>query len=216
MASFFKSEFADRDADSVGCFPGIDLLDQFLFVMIMTVNKPAKAAPKKQEQHDRVAFLLSQVGSRSAQEFARLLQPLGLVPPDAGILHFIARSNGISQQGLAQALNMHASRLVALIDDLELRGLVVREAHASDRRLYSLALTAEGEAILHRLRAVAEEHNRQMCTALTRSESAALHSLLSKIAEQQGLRAGVHPGYRTLGKKPGLQPRGSKAKPAGE
>jgi DNA-binding MarR family transcriptional regulator len=202
------------NAGTSACLPGIDLLDQFLFVMIMTVNKPAKATPKKQEQHDRVAFLLSQVGSRSSQEFARLLEPLGLVPPDAGILHFIAQSKGISQQGLAQGLNMHASRLVALIDDLESRGLVVREAHASDRRLYSLALTAKGEEILHRLRAVAEEHNRQMCTALTRSETAALHSLLSKIADQQGLRAGVHPGYRTLAKKPGSRPRRSAEKPA--
>ena len=155
----------------------------------------------KQIEQERVAFLLSQVGGRAAQEFARLLEPLGLAPADAGILRLVARSEGISQQALAAALHMHASRLVALIDDLESRGLLTREAHPTDRRLYSLALTAKGREALLSLREVADEHNRLLCAALTRTEVTELQSLLSKIAEQQGLTAGVHPGYRSLNKK---------------
>jgi DNA-binding MarR family transcriptional regulator len=182
------------------------LLNQLLFVMMMNVNQPTKTG-RKQDQQERVAFLLSQVGSRSAQEFARLIEPLGLAPADAGILRLVGRSEGISQQGLAQALHMHASRLVLLIDDLESRGLVVRKAHPSDRRLYSLALTAKGEETLHAMRGVADEHNRLMCAALTRAESAQLQLLLSKIVEQQNLTAGVHPGYRNLGKKATLRGR---------
>jgi len=156
---------------------------------------------RKQSERERVAFLLSQVGSCAAQEFARLLEPLGLAPADAGILRFVARSEGVSQQALAAALKMHASRLVALIDDLESRGLLVREVHPTDRRLYSLALTAKGKETLLAIRDVAEEHNRLMCAGLTLSEAAELQSLLSKIAEKQGLSAGVHPGYRSIGKK---------------
>jgi DNA-binding MarR family transcriptional regulator len=175
------------------------LLDQLLFVMIMNVNKPIKAAGPKQDQKERVAFLLTQVGTRSAQEFARLIEPLGLAPADAGILRFISRSDGISQQALAQALGMHASRLVLLLDDLEKRGLVVRKAHPSDRRLYSLGLTAKGDQVLLSLRGVAEEHNREVCAALTKAEAAELHSLLGKIAQHFGLEAGVHPGYRNMG-----------------
>lgn len=156
---------------------------------------------RKPNGQERVAFLLSQVGGRAAQEFARFLGPLGLSPADAGILRVIARSEGVSQQAVATALKMHASRLVALIDDLESRGLLVREVHPKDRRLYSLALTAKGKETLLAIRDVVEEHNRLMCAGLTLSEIAALQSLLSKVAEQQGLSAGVHPGYRTMGKK---------------
>lgn len=156
---------------------------------------------RKDGEQDRAAFLLSQVGSRSAQEFGRLLAPLGLTPADAGILRLIARSQGMSQQALSQALNMHASRLVALIDELESRGLVVRAVHPSDRRLYSLTLTKKGTDVLSSIRTVADEHNRLMCAALTKSETATLQALLLKIAEQQGLTAGVHPGYRTISKK---------------
>lgn len=156
--------------------------------------------PKRNEP-DRVAFLLSQVGARAAQEFTRLLEPLGLTPADAGILRLVARSEGISQRALAAALNMHASRLVALIDDLESRGLLVREIHATDRRLYSLALTVKGKETLLSLKEVADEHNQLMCAALTRAETAALQTVLSKIADQMGLTAGVHPGYRSMSTK---------------
>jgi DNA-binding MarR family transcriptional regulator len=156
----------------------------------------------KQNDSDRVAFLLSQLGARAAQEFTRLLTPLDLAPADAGILRLVAWSEGISQQALAAALNMHASRLVALIDDLESRGLLLRKVHATDRRLYSLALTAKGKETLLSIRGVADEHNRLMCAALTSAETVTLQALLSKIADQMGVAAGVHPGYQSMGGKP--------------
>lgn len=155
---------------------------------------------RKENEREQVAFLLSQVGGRSAQEFARLLTPLKLAPADAGILRLIRRTQGISQQNLAKALGMHASRLVALIDDLESRELVIRKSNPSDRRLYSLELTAKGEEILRSIRDLAEEHNRLMCAALTRTEAAQLELLLLKIAAEKGLASGVHPGYRDIGR----------------
>jgi DNA-binding MarR family transcriptional regulator len=144
-----------------------------------------------------VAFLLSQVGARSAQEFARLLAPLKLTPPDAGILRLLRQSPGISQQQLAQTLNMHASRLVAVIDDLETRGLVVRKANANDRRLYSLSLTKPGEEMLRSIGQVARAHNEVMSGGLKAAEYAELGRLLQRVAAHLGLQAGVHPGYKS-------------------
>lgn len=157
-------------------------------------NKPHETAPP------RVAFLLSQIGGRAAQEFARLLAPLNLTPADAGILRLLSRSEGISQQNLAKAFNMHASRLVALIDALESHGLVVREPHATDRRLYSLKLTSKGNQVLRTIGELAQQHNQLMCAGLSSGECAQLESLLQKIADKQGLIPGVHPGYRDMGK----------------
>ncbi|HVT96724.1 MAG TPA: MarR family transcriptional regulator [Acidobacteriaceae bacterium] len=144
--------------------------------------------------------MLSQIGGRSAQEFARLLGPLQLTPPDAGILRIVWEHAGISQQNLAKALRMHPSRLVGVIDALEKRGLIVREPNVSDRRLYSLRLTAQGEAVFRSIGELAREHNKLICTGLNSAECAQLESLLQKIAGAQGLAPGVHPGYRELGK----------------
>lgn len=145
------------------------------------------------------AFLLAQVGARAAQLFAEALAPLNLTPADAGILRLLARNPGISQQNLARTLQMHASRLVSVIDALELRQLVVREANPEDRRLYSLRLTEIGTNSLLDIGRVARAHNEAVTSRLDADERAQLVSLLEKIAAGMGLEPGVHPGYKNLG-----------------
>ena len=51
---------------------------------------------------------------------------------------------------------------------------------------------------------VAREHQDALLTALSREERNELTSLLLRIADQQGLVRGVHPGYQRLG-SPGVQ-----------
>lgn len=159
------------------------------------INGSSRSAPS------RIAFLLSQVGSCSAQQFAKLLAPLKLSPADAGVLRLLKRSEGISQQNLARALNMHASRLVALIDALETRGLLVREPNATDRRLHSLKLTPRGNEVMSSIGDLARQHNDLMSAGLSSAERSQLEALLQKIADRQGLVPGIHPGYKELGKR---------------
>jgi DNA-binding MarR family transcriptional regulator len=170
--------------------------------MIILCNTKIVANTPPQAEHSSTAFLLAQVGARAAQEFASLLAPLKLTPADAGILRLLRRSPGISQQNLARALDMHASRLVAVIDALEKRGLLVREPHAQDRRVYSLRLTGAGEEMLRTIGQIARGHNETMCSGLDAEERSQLGSLLKKIAAQHGLQPGVHPGYKNLGQAP--------------
>jgi DNA-binding MarR family transcriptional regulator len=147
-----------------------------------------------------VAFLLSQVGSLAAREFSKLLEPLKFSPPDAGILRLLNRSPGISQQELARRLDMHASRLVAVIDSLEQRDLVQREANPADRRLYSLRLTKHGTEALSAIGRIAQEHNEKICVGLNSAERETLGALLERIALAHGLESGIHPGYREMGR----------------
>jgi DNA-binding MarR family transcriptional regulator len=147
-----------------------------------------------------VAFLLAQVGAGAARQFAKSLEPLQFAPSDAGILRLLSRSSGISQQDLARQLDMHASRLVGLIDALEQRGLVAREPNPTDRRVYSLRLTEQGQEALGAIGAAARAHNEAICACLTDTEREQLRATLEKIANTLGLRPGIHPGYRDLGK----------------
>lgn len=147
------------------------------------------------------AFLLSQVGAHAAEVFAALLAPLKLTPAHSGILWMLGRSGGLSQRQLGAAIKVHPSRLVAILDELEDRGLVERQSHASDRRLYALHLTNKGEVMLEKLRRTAQEHRKQICAGLSEAECNQLADLLERIAARQGLSPGVHPGYRWLGRK---------------
>ena len=145
------------------------------------------------------AFLLAQLGAHAASQFTERLAVLELAPPDAGILRLLSVAGGLSQQELASKLQIHPSRLVAILDHLEKRGFVERRANPNDRRLYSLYLTKDGGDILEKIGKVAREHQDTLLSALSREERDELAKLLLKIADQQGLVRGVHPGYRRLG-----------------
>src|ERR1700730_17425809 len=109
------------------------------------------------------AWLLAQVGGHAAAKFAERLSSLQLTPPHAGILWSLSTSGGISQQALATYLGVLPSRLVALVDELEARGLVARRANAADRRSHALHLTDRGRAMLEAIGRVARAHQEALC-----------------------------------------------------
>jgi DNA-binding MarR family transcriptional regulator len=147
------------------------------------------------------SFLLAQVGAHAAAKFAERLAPMGLMPPHAGILWMLGRSEGLSQQELASRLKIHPSRLVGLLDELQSRGLIERREKTSDRRIYALRLTPQGHTTLGEIGRVSGEHNKATCAALSEDECTQLAELLQRIADQQGLTPGVHPGFSRLGRK---------------
>ena len=116
-----------------------------------------------------------------------------------GILRLLAHESGLSQQALAARLGMHASRLVGIVDDMESLGLVVREGNTDDRRTYSLQITPKGRETLVHIGAVSRQHNQALCKGLSEEERGVLAGLLQRIADQQGLTRGVHPGFSGLG-----------------
>jgi DNA-binding MarR family transcriptional regulator len=147
------------------------------------------------------AFLLAQLGAHAAAAFAERIRPLALTPPQAGVLRLLAQFPGQSQRELADALQMHAPRLVALIDELEGRGLVARERDPHDRRNYAISLTDQGRRLLAELGRVAREHELAITSGLDDRERARLLALLRRLAEEQQLRPGVHPGYSGIGRR---------------
>jgi DNA-binding MarR family transcriptional regulator len=94
------------------------------------------------------AFLLTQLGTHAAQAFAARIGELDLTPPQTGLLRAVAVEEGRSQQALAQHLGTPATRLVALVDGLEQRGLLERRRNPDDRRLHAVHLTEAGRALL--------------------------------------------------------------------
>lgn len=161
----------------------------------------SKAAPAPVRPPMGIGFLLSQLGANASNLFAERLAPLGLVPPEAGVLHHIHRHPGISQQVLAERLGILPSRMVALVDGLEKRGIVERKRDAEDRRAYALSLTPRGVETLETLGAAARAHEEVICAGLDDKERARLLEIFRKMAEAQSLTHGVHPGYRWMGRK---------------
>ena len=165
-----------------------------------------KAAEKAGRGGGQAAFLLAQIGSHAAARFAERLQAVELSPPQVGILRILSAEAGMTQQALAAKLAMVPSRLVALLDSLEERELTERRRNAEDRRSHALHLTEQGRRMLGSIGEIAREHQTDLLASLTAEEREQLELLLQRVADEQGLRRQVHPGYRTLGEKP--MPRG--------
>jgi DNA-binding MarR family transcriptional regulator len=144
------------------------------------------------------AFLLAQLGSHAAQRFSERVAKIDLIPPHAGILRMIVSMQECSQQALAERLDILPSRVVTLIDELEAKDLIKRQRSKTDRRAYALVLTKRGQQTLVQLSKLAAEHEADLCAALTADELHTLTVMCRKIADQQGLKTGVHPGYRSL------------------
>jgi len=149
-------------------------------------------------KHPGAAFLVAQVGAHAARRFGERLAALSLQPQHAGALRILGFEQGLTQRELAQRLGMFPSRAVTLVDELEQRKLISRGEDPDDRRSYSLRLTDKGWRALGEVGKVAREHQDSLLAALADNEREQLAKLLLRIADEQGLTPGVHPGFRTL------------------
>ena len=145
-----------------------------------------------------VAFLLTQLGTHAAARFAERVAEHGLTPPQCGVLGLLRGRPGLSQQELAGILGMVPSRMVALVDELEREGYVQRVRDESDRRRNAVQLTDAGTRAVQTVARVGRAHESEICAALDETEREHLLALLQRVADEQGLTPGVHPGYRFL------------------
>jgi DNA-binding MarR family transcriptional regulator len=141
-----------------------------------------------------LGFLLSQVGVHASRRFAQRIAALDLHPPMFRVLNVVDAAEGQSQQAIGEAIQAPASRMVAIVDELEQRGLVERRPHPSDRRIRTLYLTGEGRKLLARARQIATEHEQELSRGMSAAERRRLIALLQNIVEEQGIGRGVHPG----------------------
>jgi DNA-binding MarR family transcriptional regulator len=166
-------------------------------------SDPARRDPRTNAASQQPAvigtgFLLSALGAHSAARYASHVEPLGLTPPHVGLLRAIALGPGRSQQAIADEFGMPPSRMVAFIDELEAKGLVERRRGARDRRVHSLYLTKVGEKMMRQLADVGRAAEEALLGSLNEAERRQLSELLARIASDQNLTPGVHPGYRRM------------------
>jgi DNA-binding MarR family transcriptional regulator len=141
-----------------------------------------------------LGFLLSQVGIHAARRFGERIAEVDLNPPLFRILNLIDAAEGRSQQAIGEAIQVPPSRMVALVDELEQRGLVERRPDPADRRVRALYLTRKGRNALTRGREIAAAHEQDLTRGMSEADRARLTKLLQKIVDEQTIGKGIHPG----------------------
>ena len=126
-----------------------------------------------------LSFLLARVGFESARRLKERLDPLGIEPRHLAVLNQVWLREGQSQQAIADLLGIPKSGMVALVDELEARGLL--ERRRSDRRTHAIHLTRAGGSLLKRAGAAALEHDAELAAPLSATERRQLVALLAKL-----------------------------------
>jgi DNA-binding MarR family transcriptional regulator len=114
------------------------------------------------------------------RDFARSAGGLGVSPGRFGLLALVEANPGVSQSRLAQAVGLDRSTMVAVLDQLEERGLVERRA-GPDRRTNGLWLTREGRRVVAQLKRRIGEHEARIAGRLSARERETLLALLRRL-----------------------------------
>src|SRR5215813_13605037 len=132
---------------------------------------------------DWVGFNLRMAQAAAFQAFARLAKEIGTRPGRFATLMLIGRNPGISQTALSRANGRDKSSLTPVLNDLERRGLVLRERTSADQRAYRLSLTPVGRRLLAELTRCARVHERNLDRVIGVRQRDGFVRVLKRIAE---------------------------------
>ena len=142
-------------------------------------SRPPTAAKASTASCGLLFFRLSRA---SGEGLGGKLAEIDMRQPEFAILHQLDDAGPISQQALGRALRIHPSNLVAMIDDLEEAGLLLRHRDKADRRRYLLELTDRGRLRLEQAHRRALEAELELLSPLNKRERDQLRALLGRLA----------------------------------
>lgn len=126
--------------------------------------------------------LIFRLSRASGEGLGDALAAVDMRAPEFAILHQLYDAGPISQQALGRALRIHASNLVALIDQLESDGSLIRRRDPTDRRRYLLELTDAGVRRLAEAQRAAQTAEADMLSPLSPAERERLRGYLARLA----------------------------------
>jgi DNA-binding MarR family transcriptional regulator len=104
----------------------------------------AKVADPSSRQQEAWRLMLDLVFSHRGK-MLKVAQEFGLAPQQAFALRHLQPDEPLKLSDLAQALHSDNSTITGIADRLEKAGLAERQAHPTDRRVRTLALTERGK-----------------------------------------------------------------------
>jgi DNA-binding MarR family transcriptional regulator len=130
-----------------------------------------------------LGYLLKHVQLRYFELSAAALRPLGINGREAAVLEATDAASPLSQGEIARAMNVDRTTMVALIDDLQDKGLVRRRQDPGDRRRNVVELTDVGRDTVRRAAALAAQAEQAFLSPLTGADAARLKELLRALLE---------------------------------
>jgi DNA-binding MarR family transcriptional regulator len=126
---------------------------------------------------------MASIQRRNFESMRRALRPHGVTPQEWRILATLAERDGQGVSELAEIAVVERTRTSRIVDGMEQRGLVRKEAHGADRRITIIVLTEAGRAKLREILPIVRKVHGYLWHGLSRTEFDALMKALRKIKD---------------------------------
>ena len=113
-----------------------------------------------------------------------------LSPAQCHVLHLIEPGRPLPMRRLADTLSCDASNVTGLVDRLESRGLVQRQASSGDRRVKALELTASGKRVRADLLGQMAKRSLPLSKLSVRQQRTLVRLLEALVDEEKQVREG--------------------------
>jgi DNA-binding MarR family transcriptional regulator len=143
------------------------------------IKPPSRVA---KELSASAGFLLARLGIGYKTRALERSEEAGFELYDYSVLALLAEGIRETQSTIAQALDVDPSRMVALLDSLEQRGMIERQRDPLDRRRHVVSITPAGKRELTRVRGVVRKLEDEFFAPLGDAKRAQLFALLAELA----------------------------------
>jgi DNA-binding MarR family transcriptional regulator len=126
----------------------------------------------------RLGYLLKHAQLRYAQLTSAALAPIGLSPREWAALTCLDEQHGRSQREVADLLGVDRTTMVALVDQLQTKGLVKRHPQPDDRRKNTVSLTGKGRDAMQSGAGLIDDCERRFLAALSEPDARQLKDAL--------------------------------------
>ena len=130
----------------------------------------------------RLTYLLKRALLDLEELHREELGPIGINGRELAVLLLLQAREPESQQQAAARLQVDRTTMVGMLDALEAKGLVARQAAGEDRRRNVVALTEAGHQTLGTALRASDEAERRLLDGLEDAEQTQLRALLARVA----------------------------------
>ncbi|HEY8047750.1 MAG TPA: MarR family transcriptional regulator [Ramlibacter sp.] len=113
--------------------------------------------------------------------FLARMSTYDLRPVDFSVLSLVTHNPGVTSRQLCTTLGILPPNLVGMVNNLEKRGLIVRQPHPHDGRAMGLHLTPGGQKLMRDAERTAAQLESEAAAKLTDAEVRTLIRLLKKV-----------------------------------
>ena len=131
-------------------------------------------------------LLMIKLGRITMHRFSEALEPFGIRPRHVAALIELRDRGELTQQSLCGQLHLDPTNLVAILNDLELRGYATRRRDPEDRRRHLVEVSKKGIAVIEKVSEVMDGVEDELLDGFEPAEREQLEGLLTGIWERSG------------------------------